>query len=103
LLALRAPIDLLAKKEERFLLTPLAEDYMLPSSPNYYGWSFDAWRQSTADCDGDAVAEGNVSAQSTEKMIYPALCGSTGRENAPFERRWKHVDQNRLNLADRGC
>jgi hypothetical protein len=44
LLALCASIGLLAKKEERFLLTPLAEDYMLPSSPTYYGWVFDAWR-----------------------------------------------------------
>src|SRR6267378_1489039 len=44
LLALCASIGLLAKKEEHFLLTPLAEDYMLPSSPTYYGWVFDAWR-----------------------------------------------------------
>jgi hypothetical protein len=44
LLALCTSIGLLAKKDERFLLTPLAEDYMLPSSPTYYGWFFDAWR-----------------------------------------------------------
>ena len=29
--------------------------------------------QSAADCDGDVVAEGNVSAESSKKMISPAV------------------------------
>jgi hypothetical protein len=28
----------------RFSLMPLGQDYMLPWSPTYFGWMFDAWR-----------------------------------------------------------
>ncbi len=44
LLAVCASIGLVELKEGRFALTALAEDYMLPSSPTYYGWDLDAWR-----------------------------------------------------------
>jgi Dimerisation domain len=44
LLAVCASIGLLEFKQGRFSLTPLGEDYMLPSSPTYFGWFFDAWR-----------------------------------------------------------
>ena len=44
LLAVCASIGLIELRDDRFSLTPLAEDYMLPSSPTYFGWKFDAWR-----------------------------------------------------------
>ncbi|MEM7021670.1 MAG: methyltransferase dimerization domain-containing protein, partial [Pseudomonadota bacterium] len=37
LLLLCTSLDLLEKRGDRFVLTPLAEDYLLPESPTYYG------------------------------------------------------------------
>jgi O-methyltransferase/methyltransferase family protein len=44
LLAVCASIGLIQLRGGRFSLTPLGEEYMLPSSPTYFGWKFDAWR-----------------------------------------------------------
>jgi hypothetical protein len=44
LLALCASIGLLQLRGNRYSLTTLAKEYMLPSSPTYFGWKFDAWR-----------------------------------------------------------
>jgi hypothetical protein len=42
LLAVCASIGLIQLCGGRFSLTPLGEEYMLPSSPTYFGWKFDA-------------------------------------------------------------
>src|SRR5215470_17316560 len=44
LLALCASIGLIQLRRGRYSLTPLSVEYMLPSSPTYFGWMFDAWR-----------------------------------------------------------
>jgi hypothetical protein len=47
--------------------------------------------QSEADCDGDIVAEGNVSAESSEKMVSPAVADHRTRNRplpAPPETLW---------------
>jgi hypothetical protein len=46
--------------------------------------------QSTADCDGDVVAEGNVSAESSEQMISPAVADPPDVKTTLLRRRWKH-------------
>jgi hypothetical protein len=43
LLVLCASLGFVAFKDGRYALTPVAEDYLLPSSPTYFGWFFDAW------------------------------------------------------------
>ena len=43
LLALCASLGFFALKDGCYSLTPVAEDYLLPSSPTYFGWFFDAW------------------------------------------------------------
>jgi hypothetical protein len=44
LLAVCVSVGLIQLRGGRFSLTPLGEEYMLPSSPTYFGWKFDAWR-----------------------------------------------------------
>jgi len=44
LMAVCTSIGLVQLRGDRFSLTALGEDYMLPSSPTYFGWKFDAWR-----------------------------------------------------------
>jgi hypothetical protein len=48
--------------------------------------------QSAADCDGNVMAEGNVSAESNEKMISPAVADPPDVKNrplpAPLETLW---------------
>jgi len=44
LLAVCTSLGLIALTEGRYALTPLSEDYLLPSSPTYFGWFYDAWR-----------------------------------------------------------
>ena len=44
LLAVCVSIGLIQLCGGRFSLTALGEEYMLPSSPTYFGWKFDAWR-----------------------------------------------------------
>lgn len=43
LLAVCASLGLVTFNDGRYSLTPLSEDYLLPSSPTYFGWFFDAW------------------------------------------------------------
>lgn len=43
LLSVSTSLGFVVLKDGRFSLTPLAEDYVLPSSPTYFGWFFDAW------------------------------------------------------------
>jgi len=44
LLAVCCSIGLIKLRGARFSLTSLGEEYMLPSSPTYFGYMFDAWR-----------------------------------------------------------
>jgi hypothetical protein len=43
MLAICASLGLIALREGRYSLTELAEDYLLPSSPTYFGWLYDVW------------------------------------------------------------
>jgi hypothetical protein len=43
LLSVCASLGLLSFQDGRYSLTALSEDYLLSSSPTYYGWFFDAW------------------------------------------------------------
>ncbi len=52
--------------------------------------------QSATDCDGDAVAEGNVSAESSEKMISTAVADPPDVKPAPPRTTGNTADQNRL-------
>ncbi len=36
-------LRLIALRDGRYSLTELAEDYLLPSSPTYFGWLYDVW------------------------------------------------------------
>ncbi len=42
-LAICASLGLIALRDGRYALTELAEDYLLPSSPTYFGWLYDVW------------------------------------------------------------
>jgi hypothetical protein len=42
-LTLCASLRLVALRDGRYSLTALAEDYLLPSSPTYFGWLYDVW------------------------------------------------------------
>lgn len=42
-LAICASLGLIALREGRYSLTEVAEDYLLPSSPTYFGWLYDVW------------------------------------------------------------
>lgn len=37
------PSTFVVFKEGRYSLATVSEDYLLPSSPTYFGWFFDAW------------------------------------------------------------
>jgi hypothetical protein len=43
MLTVCASLGLLALRDGRYSLTELAEDYLLPSSPTYFGWLYDVW------------------------------------------------------------
>jgi hypothetical protein len=43
LLSVCTSLKLLSFQGERYSLTALSEDYLISSSPTYYGWFFDAW------------------------------------------------------------
>ena len=43
LLSVCTSLGFVVLKDGRYSLTPLSEDYLLPSSPTYFGWFFDAW------------------------------------------------------------
>ncbi|HUY20190.1 MAG TPA: methyltransferase [Candidatus Binataceae bacterium] len=42
-LAICASLGLIALRDGRYALTEVAEDYLLPSSPTYFGWLYDVW------------------------------------------------------------
>jgi hypothetical protein len=42
-LAICASLGLIALRDGSYALTELAEDYLLPSSPTYFGWLYDVW------------------------------------------------------------
>jgi hypothetical protein len=44
LLAVCTSLGLMTLSGGCYSLTPLSEDYLLPSSPTYFGWFYDAWR-----------------------------------------------------------
>jgi hypothetical protein len=52
--------------------------------------------QSATDCDGDVVAEGNVSAESSEKMISPAVADPPDVKPSPPGAAGNTVNENRL-------
>jgi O-methyltransferase domain/Dimerisation domain len=43
LLSICTSLELMSFRDGRYSLTALSEDYLLSSSPTYYGWQFDAW------------------------------------------------------------
>ena len=43
LLSVCTSLGFVALGDGRYSLSPVAEDYLLPSSPTYFGWFFDAW------------------------------------------------------------
>jgi O-methyltransferase domain/Dimerisation domain len=43
LLSLCASVGYIQRNGDRYTLTPMGEDYLLPSSPFYFGWAFEAW------------------------------------------------------------
>jgi hypothetical protein len=44
LLAVCTSLGLVGLADGHYSLTALSEDYLLPSSPTYFGWFYDAWR-----------------------------------------------------------
>jgi O-methyltransferase/methyltransferase family protein len=44
LLAVCTSLGLVSRRGGRYSLTVLSREYMLPSSPLYFGWYYDAWR-----------------------------------------------------------
>ncbi len=43
LLSVCTSLGFVKLKDGRYSLAPLSQDYLLPSSPTYFGWFFDAW------------------------------------------------------------
>jgi hypothetical protein len=43
LLSVCTSLGFVVLREGRYSLTPVSEDYLLPWSPTYFGWFFDAW------------------------------------------------------------
>ena len=43
LISLCESLGLISLDDGKYKLTPMAEDYLLPSSPFYFGWFLDAW------------------------------------------------------------
>jgi O-methyltransferase domain/Dimerisation domain len=43
LISLCASLGLISLDDGKYKLTPMGEDYLLPSSPFYFGWFLDAW------------------------------------------------------------
>jgi hypothetical protein len=43
LLSVCTSLGLMSFRDERYSLTALSQDYLISSSPTYYGWLFDAW------------------------------------------------------------
>jgi hypothetical protein len=55
LLAVCTSLGLMTLRGGCYALTPLSEDYLLPSSPTYYGWFYDAWRPIYATWSPDSL------------------------------------------------
>jgi hypothetical protein len=45
LLAICTSLGLMRLRNGRYSLTPTGREYMLPSSPYFFGWFYDAWRK----------------------------------------------------------
>jgi len=57
LLALCASLGLVSRRGERYSLTARSREYMLPSSPFYFGWFYNAWRPIISTWSPDSLRE----------------------------------------------
>ena len=57
LLALCASLGLVSRRGDRYSLTALSREYMLPSSPFYFGWFYNAWRPIISTWSPDSLRE----------------------------------------------
>lgn len=91
LLAVCVSIGLIQLRNGCFSLTPLGEDYMLPSSPTYFGWKFDAWRLIYSVWSPDSLRDAVLSDKPQGVFSDPAgVFASWHAEHAAYFTRAMH-------------
>jgi hypothetical protein len=73
LLAVCASLGLMARRDDRYALTALSREYLLPSSPLYFGWFYDAWRSIISVWSPDSLREAVLSDR--PQGVFSDPCG----------------------------